>query len=1602
MPSGGNFSACNNCGSTACQEQLFERVACDDTNGDGIADVQYTAIWAVPTCSVTADARLVGTFLMGDFAAPYVPVNPVDCSGLLGAETPGEAPIETVGLCLADGTPIAVTVLRDCDGIVTQTGWINLTTGTFSPGNPPAGTIACGGGQSIQVAGVFCDVLPGGVVAGLVLVEYHYAADGSISSVRLVNAATGVTYVLQGTLQICPEGSTGSEGIEVEQQPLCVVDNATGASLQAIVAEFRYDVATGGLLGVQYVDRVTGGPVALPAGAHLDVCPDPASAADCRDCETVQLCDVRQDVPGQIASNVNAAPNVWNTQADTGVRWMRNGNDPSSGLEFTYFAGATDPQVFWFDRPVGAQVIMGFQTINTPGLAIPAGWTLVTLNPAHSWDPVTRVLGHPGAVGSAAKSTFRVDGAVSTLTAPVMVAAAPGGGDNAEYTILIEADVITPFLQTTCRDCDGVVLSTVRTTLDGVTPYVPVGVVASCNVLPPQPQSADCETASVQTLQLCDLNPATPLNADGQICPVPFLRQITYSCDGAVTVVDVEVDGVTPYTPAQVVSCGDSTPPSLVELAWPQTGVVSDPALPGGADWIYTITNPETSAAATVHLHASEPNGSGCVPAVTPEGLPIFNNPVAFTLDLSPAALAMTRFRLDFNDLDNFEGINNLTPRPDSVVFATFGGTYDPVTGNIRTDASGNPGPIVYAYWNTPPAQITWGTVNNGGGLACGSVQFQGATLIDGPPCGSATGCSNCETVQLCDLVPAPVAVDVSATAIAPTPYMNLGINPIPLGLAPTQTLIDTGEVTFGAAVPVPQQFGSHRYAAARLELGAAECGEVDPAGNVTITVSGTALNNGPVDACAQWGRVAIWNGAAAVAVQNLLPTLPAGGSFDFTVTGTVPVAAVVAGQVAAELNLEVGGDGGCGQTAANVKSWDVTGFEITAESVVAGCGVEPFLRTICRDCDGVIVSNVTTSLDGVTPYVVAGEVSSCEVLPEFAERECRNCETVQLCDVRRKLNAVVPNNVDTSIAWATLSNGVGWRLDGNDAPRVGGALDFSAGFDAPNVFHFDRVVDVQIGLSFTNGDTAAPMYVPPMWGEPTALLPAQHSWDPETRILSPLPANVVNVETLFRLPAGSSSVTAPSLTRAQTAGQDSFYGDIFVRADSVTPFLRTICRDCDGAVLSNRDTLLDGTTPYAVAGEVMACDALPPELPADEVDCCQPVQVCIRTTTTQTVEFVTNDNVVDDGSVDPNWTWAKSGPGQTDPSTVAQWFPMYNKSYNGQLGGAWATTDSDLANPAGWSSPHPNARINNNGLPGEGPSLVPGDVWWARTNFTLPAAADPGSIKVRVSVLNADQIALGYKWNNAAAFTPGGGPYTSVAPYTTPAMTIPGVVPGVNTLYFQVGETSSNPAATNGAGVKAHFFVTYDLVGVAQRSWTRMICCDGSEYFLDEDGVRQDVLPDGWEIVPCGGAAVPVVLCDDNGSFVRHYYYSGDQVVYRDTTPAGGTYAPIGTVHDCSVPVVAAADAPVSTGIRRLTGDTPAQLLKTEFPGLQSVSISVLTGPVAVTMTNGAGVTLPAGYSGTWSVRDTDDSSLALASFDGGAGSDYLLAFTYKPTVAG
>ncbi|MFB7114833.1 hypothetical protein [Streptomyces sp. NPDC056291] len=474
-------------------------------------------------------------------------------------------PAATVGLCLADGTPIAVTVTRDCTAAVTSEGWLNLVTGAWSAGAPPAGTVACGESRSIQVSGTFCDVLSDGEVAGLILIEYSYAADGSIDAVRLVDATTGTTYAPQGEVTTCP-----ADMEQPEQDVVQLCDVQADGSVTAFIRDYRRD-ENGTITG--YSDYALGGAAYTPSGQ--------VGACGAADAEVQILCDTA------------------------------------------------------------------------------------------------------------------TDGAVTTFLRRFEVTA--GGA-----------------------------VSHVDTLLDGTTAYAPAGTVGVCATPP-----AECEAAAVQAFRLCDLNPAVAEDANGLRCATPFLRHFVYACDGTSAFHDTAMDGVTPYTPVQVVECGEN-PPSLREQVWNTLSIAPDPADTTNRVFIYTVANSEDpTQTGTVKMTASKAYGGGCGGTAT---APVWNAAVTFTFEPDAAVLAKADvLRVDAIDWDTWEDvvIPSGSPLPNKIESVT--GHTQVSSGRWHSTISNNTG---HFYFNGPPSVVRMSHRNDGGGNACVAPSFGFITLVPGPPCG--------------------------------------------------------------------------------------------------------------------------------------------------------------------------------------------------------------------------------------------------------------------------------------------------------------------------------------------------------------------------------------------------------------------------------------------------------------------------------------------------------------------------------------------------------------------------------------------------------------------------------------------------------------------------------------------------------------------------------------------------------------------------------------------------------------------------------------------------------------------------------------------------
>ncbi|MEU4406196.1 hypothetical protein AB0F88_16870 [Streptosporangium sp. NPDC023963] len=571
----GDCSACSaECVDTICVQR------CDDTDGDGTADQTYSELWCV---RADGSAELVLTY-QDDPSVPYTPVTPVECTygcpesetvtlcdesgpflrrytflagtatyedvaldgqtphvvtGTVGVCASGSAepcaeqttPAATLGLCLADGTPIAVVLTRDCAGTITQDGWINLTTGTWSAGAPPVGTQACGDSRAFELAGLLCDTDPAtGDVLGLVLVEYAYNPDGSLASVRLVNPATGTTYTLQGELRNCPGGSAA----QPEQDLVKLCDTAADETVTEFLRDYRRDTV-GAIVG--HSDYTLDGAAYVPAGT-VGACPEPP----CSQCQTHILCDLpanteTADVPGAATSGPGSETGTLPNGVDYTITGAtRIGGHPWFGIG----ANGVGPQTWTFTQPVTATWAVRIIRQNSCAV-LPEGTELVQLAAVHTWDPATRTLCATADNNDASiYSTFRHPAAVTSLTFDM------SGQGNAGLLrtvgLMAVTPVTVPFQRTTCRGCTGEATSTTDTTLDGE-PYTPAGTVGVCG---PTAGTGTEPCGHSEALPLCDV--AT----DGT--STPFLRHLVYDCAGAVTsTADTELDGITPYVPAGTV-----------------------------------------------------------------------------------------------------------------------------------------------------------------------------------------------------------------------------------------------------------------------------------------------------------------------------------------------------------------------------------------------------------------------------------------------------------------------------------------------------------------------------------------------------------------------------------------------------------------------------------------------------------------------------------------------------------------------------------------------------------------------------------------------------------------------------------------------------------------------------------------------------------------------------------------------------------------------------------------------------------------------------------------------------------------------------------------
>ncbi|WP_405893706.1 hypothetical protein OG272_15700 [Streptomyces sp. NBC_00104] len=787
------------CDTTCVDTVCVQR--CDDTDGDGAADVTYNELWCVRMDGTT---ELVLTY-QGDPSEPYTPVSPVDCEygcvetatyqlcddtgmflrritigagqhivedlaldgltphtvvGTVGACAGDGSPCEepttptaTVGLCLADGTPIAVVITRDCTGLVTQDGWINLTTGTFSTGAPPAGAMACGDSRAFELAGILCDVDPAtDEVLGLVLVEYEYNADGSLASVRLVDPATGTTYTLQGELRHCP---TGTEQPDLDLTVLC--DIAADGTVTEFVRDYRRD-ENGQITG--HTDYTLDGQPYTPAGT-VGVCAEP-----CRNTSTLLVCDLPTDgIEGApTAADTSAVPYPWDADPVRCVSPLAGGGqalwDGGSRIfpQDTTAAGTCDPNGFQVLRGVAA-------TLQVPRPSCDDGTVTVTISVR-----VTNNGPRPGAPNyNGSLRLHRADTGARLALSPMLTATPVSASQTLTVTATVPADLL----------------------------------------------------------------------AAGQL----------------VTVLDLETFD----------STGGNT-----GTAWTADQFT--------ASYAYGITGCETQFLRNVITDCA----TGEVVAVTDT-----------TLDGQPYT----------------------------------------VTGEVGQ-----------------------------------------CTAAGGGQCCPEEPCRNTSTLLLCDLptdgTPAPTVTDT-----APASYY-----PYPTGVATTgaQTLWDGGTLTLpDAAGPQPGTTGTVRTAAAIIQAPRPVC----DAGTAHVSVQVDAAQLGPDDGCASTGFIGLYNGtseADRIALDLAPRNTPAGWSGTLTVEADVPAVDLAAGNIAVALAFDAYDDSGGICPGVRRTSWQLSQFAATVVYDQTGCATQ-FLRNVVTDCETGEVTTVTdTTLDG-QPYFVTGEPGQCE-----------------------------------------------------------------------------------------------------------------------------------------------------------------------------------------------------------------------------------------------------------------------------------------------------------------------------------------------------------------------------------------------------------------------------------------------------------------------------------------------------------------------------------------------------------------------------------------------------------------------------------------------
>jgi hypothetical protein len=1321
---------------------------------------------------------------------------------------------------------------------------------------------------------VLCDVLADGTVAATVLVEPVYdASSGDRIGTRTVDPATGAVYVPQGTLQACPP----PDSCTCETLLLCDVTTAStpGETPERITnGNFAADTSGWTLTGgARYV------PSSSPDGSvgFLDLSADnnPAGSAE----QTVTV------TPG-LTYTLSARIGIWGT-------------------------GGTTPQSVLVEVVDGSGAVLYSETVAP-----------VETSGGPQW-PADGVVGPAPIVATDTEMTVRFSDQVGGDFIDALVDDVSLLGPGVPGTDETQA---VPFLRTICRTCTGTAAVT-DTTLDGTTIYAVQGEIGACG------PTGDTASAR-QVVERCGCD---DVNGDSTVINRYIeLWAVSTTSDTPPTLLGTWLDGdfTQPYIPANPIDCpaepdcGDTELIELCDTVPPQQPPIPTP---GGG---FTLTGSVYNSSGTLVFSEGQTpvNGvaTGTVSSVVPGQPYEFNYQAGWNGNgggVTPLPEAM--YLLEILDgsaviASRIENLSNGSTASGPLGFRAPLAFTAPSSGTVTirvSDWTTNAGTtrdllvrpetvtstlitvvpfvraITYGCDGLPDTTLDY--------LPDGVTAYQVLGTVGN--CPTARDCGDCESQILCDGQSDDEATIYGANVSSGTMSNGIGWTSTSgatssFGSPVTSEISNTDGAWWGNPESFPlTQVLPYRFTLARPTVTEFSVFFIYQASSPTANTMQLPPNVTPVFLPPGWtfdaatSRVTVGpDHGLTVAQQTALMASPdLAHSPRFRTLGPVSefTTTWLGGRYAFQGSFRT--------------SW--TGSISTVPSV-------PFLRTICRDCDGEVTSVRDTTLDGSAVYTPSGVVGLC---PDTSS--CSDCETIVLCDDGGDDPATIRIlNASTQ----TLSNGVVYTVRGDAAGPAGAVQSKIANADgawwgngepAPNTvgtaYTIGASVPVTIEFSIhlayddTPGATGNCVQLPTTV-EPVEL-PSGYTFDPVTGLLcvtaqqdqANICADMANPTRLRAARLRTTSLTTSVIVDwLGTATHDvcGVQRTLWLGAIEMTPpgqFMRRICHGCDGSVTAVIDTLMDGATSYTPRGAAVLCQPEP---------CCEPVQICVTPRATGEVQFVSNPEKRDDGTEADTFTWAPSGGG-SDPSAVTTWYPMYNKKYPGT---AWQTADSATRNngqpnspTAGWIAPHAGAMVVSTGLPGEGPQIANPSNWWARSSFTIPAAADLSTVKMEITTLNADQVPVRYRINDGD-WVNGGGFYSTATPYKQAPVPLTGAVAGENFLYFEVNENASQPDASNGAGVIAHFILTYAVPG--QASWTKMVCCSGDVYYLDQFENRHDTLPDGTRIIPCKQEQ-PITLCDDAGTFIRWVQDLDGTVVTRDTDLQGNDYTPLGTVRSCA-----------------------------------------------------------------------------------------------------